>query len=62
MFRVAAIQSLATLQFFFLLIAGVLHLCGCDISMLIVLAPLELLLGCALLFWLVLGAVAVKLS
>lgn len=62
MFRAKFVGSLASLQFFFLLGKGLLHLCGVQVSWALTLAPLWMLLAVAVLFWLVLGLVVNKLS
>ena len=57
MFKSSLGSSLGLMQFFCLLGAGALHLCGIDLTWCWILAPIWLLLGVAITFWLIVGLV-----
>jgi hypothetical protein len=51
MFKLSIVTKLGTLQFYFLLGAGLLNLCGAHVSWVITLMPLWLLFGVVVGIW-----------
>ena len=62
MFKTTLASSLGSLQFFFILAKFGLDFCGLEISWVWVLLPLWTLVGIAVLFWLLAGALAKAVS
>ena len=57
MFRSSLGAKLGSLQFFFLLGAGLLHVCGVRVPWLLVLTPLWMLFGAALVSWVIVAVI-----
>jgi hypothetical protein len=57
MFRLSIVTKLGSLQFYFLLGAGLLNVCGVHVPWLITLIPLWLLLSVIVGFWIIVAVI-----